>query len=166
MIVAPEPVSRLVSDDARAVVDRLFGLGLLRGWVVLGVHDREVLTVDEAGCLEVLGEVPPVVFLPAVRRLGVGEEHPDAAPVPGRAFCAGRFGRAVVAVVAARRPISRPSAASSAIQLKLFRLLAMFTPRNVMPLGPTAADAPRAVRLRRERIDSKCAGQEQCVTTQ
>jgi hypothetical protein len=42
----------------------------------------------------------------------------------------------------------------------------MSTPRNVMPLGLTVANLPRAVRLRRERIDSILVGQEQFAVTE
>ena len=53
-------------DDAGTVGDGLLGLGLLRRGVALGVDDREVVALGEAGVFERLLEVPPVVGLPAI----------------------------------------------------------------------------------------------------
>ncbi len=78
-------------DHARTVGDRLLGLRLLRGGVALGVDDREVVVLAQAGGLERLGEEPPVVLLPSVGRCRVRKQHPDAA---------------LAAAVAARRVIA------------------------------------------------------------
>ncbi len=75
MIVAPGAgVDADEQDDAGAVGDRLLGLRLLLRRVALGVHD----VVLDAGLLEGLLEVAPVVRLPPRRAGAVGQEHPDA----------------------------------------------------------------------------------------
>ena len=67
----------------RAVRDRLLGLLLLGGLVALGVGDRDL----DAGGVERLLQERPVDRLPAGRRLGVRQQHRDAALVLARRCC-------------------------------------------------------------------------------
>src|SRR5918998_1449275 len=84
-------------DHLRAVGDRLLGLLLLGGLVAFGVRDRGL----DAGGVERLLQERPIDGLPAIRRLGVGQQHGHTADLAAALLGRSAAAAALLFVVAA-----------------------------------------------------------------